>query len=115
MDALTVWMVLVAVTVAVCIVVIIAVRKPLSDLLKANSYISPARNFYVRAFMVLIFLAALATICETDTPETGKAFMEYVWWVVGSLQPMFFALSLWVIAYAALMTLLFMILGRYRD
>ena len=115
MVELIVWIVLVALTGVVCVAVICAVRRPMRELLEANSYISPAKSFYLRAFAVLVFLAALATVCETDAPTNDKAFMEYVWWIVGALQPTFWALSLWLMGYVALLTLLFMILGRYRD
>jgi hypothetical protein len=115
MVGLMVWLVLVVLTVVVCIAVIWAIRKPMSVLLKANSYISPARSFYLRAFTVVVVLAALATVSETGAPESDKAFMEYVWWIVETLQPVLYMLSFWVMGYAALMTLLFMILGRYRD
>ena len=115
MVGLIVWLVLVVVTGIVCVAVISAVRKPMQELLGANSYISPARSFYLRAFTVLVFLAALAAVSETDTPEADKACMEYVWWIVKAAQPLFMALSLWLIGYAALLTLLFVVLGRYRD
>jgi len=115
MVGLMVWLVLVVLTIVVCIAVIWAVRKPMSVLLKANSYISPAQSFYLRAFTVVVVLAALATISETGAPESDKALMEYVWGIVETLQPVLYMLSFWVMGYAVLMTLLFMILGRYRD
>lgn len=65
--------------------------------------------------MPLAFLSALATISKTDAPDCEKAFMEYVWWIVEAAQPLFMALSFWLIGYAAILTLLFMVLGRYHD
>jgi len=115
MTGLIVWLVLLAVTILVCLIVICAVRRPMRDLLETNSYISAARDFYLRSFTVLVFLAALATICETDAPAGDKALMEYIWWVVDAAQPVFFVLSLWLIGYAAILTVLFVVLGRYRD
>jgi len=118
MVGLIVWLISVALAVVICVAVICAVRRPMRELLGVNSYISPARKFYLRAFTVLVFLAALATISKTDIPtgdEGPKAFMEYVWWVVGAVQPVFSALSFGLIIYAALLAVLFVVLGRYRD
>lgn len=115
MVGLIAWLVLVVVTGIVCVAVISAVRRPMRELLEVNSYISPARSFYLRAFSILVFLAALAAVSQTDIPESGKAFMEYVWWVVKGTHPVFSALSLGLIAYAAVLALLFVVLGRYRD
>lgn len=115
MVELKVWLSFVAITIVVCVFLICALRKPMRQLLEANSYIIPAKRFYLRAFSVLIFLVALAIISETDCPGSDAVFMEYVWWVVGKLQPLFMALSFWLIGYAAMLTLLFVVLGRYRD
>lgn len=115
MVGFIVWLVLLALTIVVCLAVIFAVRRPMRQLLEANSYIVPARSFYLRAFSVLLFLAALATVSETDAPGDEETFMEYVWWVVEAAQPFFWALSFWLIGYAAMLTLLFVVLGRYRD
>jgi hypothetical protein len=115
MAGLIAWLVLAVLTVVVCVAVISVVRKPMRELLGANSYILPARSFYLRAFTVLVFLAAFATVSKINTPDNDKAFMEYVWWIVESAQPLLLALSLWLIGYAALLTLLFVVLGRYRD
>lgn len=115
MAGLITWIVLVVVTGAICVAVISAIRRPMRELLEANSYIFPAKKFYLRAFAVLVLLAALATVSKTDAPGNDKEFLEYVWWIVDAAQPLFMALSLWLIGYAALLTLLFMTLGRYRD
>jgi predicted cation transporter len=115
MTGLIVWVALAASAVVICVAVICAVRSPMRKLLEVNSYISPAKEFYLRAFSVLVFLAALAVVSKTDTPESGKAFMEYVWWVVKATQPIFSAFSFGLIVYAALLTILFAVLGRYRD
>jgi hypothetical protein len=85
------------------------------QLLESNSYISPASRFYLRSFTILIILAVLATVTKTDAPGADKRFIEYVWWIVEGLQPGIFALSFWLLGYAVLLTLLFVVLGRYRD
>jgi len=117
MVGLIVWLVLVALTGVVCVAVLCAVRTPMRQLLEANTYIAPAKSFYLRTFTILVFLAALATVSdsEVDVPGADKAFMEYVWWVVQAAQALFVALSLWLFGYAVLLTVLFVVLGRYRD
>jgi len=115
MAALTVWTVVVVLTVVVCAAVILAIRKPMCELLESNTTIARTRRFYVRAFAVLVVLAGLTTVTATDIPSDDPAFMEYVWWVAETTQTLFMSLSFWLIGYAALLTLLFVVLGRYRD
>ena len=115
MEQILVWMVLSAITIVVCISISLAIRKPMSDMLSSNNHIVPAKGFYLRSFMVLLLLGGFAMIFEADIPEKGKAFMEYVWWIANALQPVFFALSIWLIVYAALLTVLFAVLGRYKN
>jgi hypothetical protein len=115
MEQIKVWAVLSAVTVVVCISISLAVRKPMRDMLSTNSYILPARAFYLRSFTVLLLLGAFSMIFKADVPDKEKVFMEYVWWIVDTLQPVFFALSIWMIVYAGLLTILFAVLGRYKN
>ena len=115
MIGLLIWIILGILTLLVCFLITLAVRKPMSEMLGVNSYIVPSRKFYLRSFTVLLVLTVLATISETDIPESREVFIEYVWWIINSMQPAFIMLSIWIIAYAALLTLLFVILGRYHD
>lgn len=115
MPGFIAWLSLVALTVVVCVIVSLTMRKPMRQLLEVNSYISPAKSFYLRVFTVLVFLAALATVSQTNAPASDKAFMEYLWWVVGAAQSFFVVLCFWLIGYAAMLTVLFVVLGRYRD
>lgn len=115
MVGLITWVVLVVLTCVVCVAVVYSLRRPMRELLEANSYICPARKFYLRTFTVLVLLAALATVSKTDAPGNDKEFLEYAWWIVDAAQSLFMALSLWLIGYAAILTLMFMTLGRYRD
>jgi len=115
MAALTVWTAVVVLTIVVCVAVILAMRKPMCELLESNTYIARTKRFYVRAFAVLVVLAGLATVAATDIPSDDPAFMEYVWSVAETARTLFLSLSFWLIGYAALLTLLFVVLGRYRD
>jgi hypothetical protein len=117
MAALAIRIVLALLAAAVCLLVIVAIRKPMSELLNANSYISPAGRFYVRSFCLIIFLATLGTIISIGQPceEQSKHFMQCLWWILDGLSPVLLSAILCVGGYALLLTVLFVVLGRYRD
>ena len=112
---MTFWIAMVELTGGVCAAVILAMQKPMCEMLESNTYIRRARRFYIRAFGVLVVLAGLATASKADLPSDDAAFMEYVWWIAATMRTLFMALGFWLIGYAALLTLLFVVLGRYRD
>ena len=117
MVASITWIALVLLAGAVCLLVIAAIRKPMNQLLKASSYIDPARRFYLRSFCLIILLATLGTIVSTDGPceEQSEHLMQGVWWVLRSLSPVLWGAILSIGGYALLLTILFAVLGRYRD
>lgn len=94
-------------------------RKPMHELLGANSYVAPAQRFYVRAFALVVSLGALAAIVGKDLPCSDQrkemTGMEYVWWVVGGLENAFWSIGIFLLVYVLLLTILFAALGRYRD
>ncbi len=110
------WFVFAAIVVVLSVVIIRSLRKPLQQFLSVNSYISPAKDFYTRAFTAIILLAALSGIAEAVFPtEAKKSFMEYLWWITNSLDKPLFYISLWMLLYVAILTVLYAVLGRYRD
>ena len=117
MIVLIVWITLVLLAGGVCVAVIFAIRKPMSELLKANSYISPARKFYLRSFSLVIFLATLGVIVAAGGPcaEQSKTLMQGVWWIVDNLSPVLWSAVLSLGGYVLLLTILFAVLGRYHD
>jgi len=117
MTALIFWIALMLLACAVCVAVIFAIQKPMSELLKANSYISPARKFYLRSFSLVILLATLGVIAAAEglCAEQSKSFMQGVWWVVDNLSPVLWSATLSLGGYALLLTILFAVLGRYHD
>ena len=119
MVALVIWIVLASLAAAICLLVIGAIRKPMNELLSANSYVSPARGFYVRSFCLIIFLATLGTIISAGGPcaEQSKDFnfMQCVWWIMDSLSSVLWCAIVCIGGYALLLTILFAVLGRYRD
>jgi len=117
MVALIVWIALVLLAGVICVAVIFAIRKPMGELLKANSYISPARKFYLRSFSLVMLLATLGVIVAARGPcaEQSKCFMQGVWWVVDNLSPVLWSVTLSLGGYVLLLTILFAVLGRYHD
>ena len=119
MPMLIAWIVLAVVAIAVAVAVVCLIARPMRALLAANSYISPAQGFYMRAFALAASLGALATIAGRQMPcgdqKKSMAAMEYVWWVVGGLEPAFWSIALFLMGYVLLLTILFAVLGRYRD
>jgi hypothetical protein len=87
------------------------------DLLSTNSYITPARKFYLRTFALVLFLATLGIVVAAGKPcdEQSKSFMPCVWWVFDGLEPVLWTVTLALGAYVVLITILFAVLGRYRD
>ncbi len=113
------WIVLATLTVGVAITTVCLIAKPIRSLLGANSYMAPAQSFYVRALVLAASLGALATVAGKDMPceDQRKAFaaMEYVWWVADGLEPALWSITLFLMGYVLLLTILFAVLGRYRD
>jgi hypothetical protein len=117
MYALSFWAILAVLSAVVYIAVVCVVRKPMADLLKVNSYIAPAANFYLRSFYLIVLLAVLAVLAEAQGPsaEQLQDLMRCVWWVASSLSSVFWAVLLSIGSFVALVTILFAVLGRYRD
>lgn len=111
------WLCLLLCAAVVCAVVMLTVRKPMSELLQVNSYILPARKFYLRTFSLIIILAILSILISAGGPcaEQSENFMERVWWVADEVSSVIWAAILSVGGYALLLTILFAALGRYRD
>ena len=117
MTGLITWICLALCAGVVCAIVLLSVRKPMRELLQVNSYILPAKRFYLRTFSLLILLAVLSVLVSTGGPcaEQSKTFMNRVWWVAEQLSSVFWAAIISIGGYALLLTILFAVLGRYRD
>jgi len=119
MNGFVAWIALAAAAGALVAVVAGVMRKPMQGLLTANRHMAPAAKFYGRAFVIVISLAALAAVVGTDVPcaqqAEEKAFMGWVWWTADGLEPVFWSLSGFLMGYVLLLTIVFGVLGRYRD
>jgi len=119
MTGLIALLVLAAVAIAVAAAIAFLLVRPMRALLSSNAHLAPAESFYLRAFALTVMLGALAAVVgrSMPSPEKGKSMtaMEYVWWVVGGLEPAFLSIALFLMGYVVLLTILFAVLGRYRD
>ncbi len=117
MVSLIVWLALALICAIACVLVVFTIRKPMYDLLKVNSYISPAAKFYMRSFYLIILLAVLAVLAAAQGPsaEQSHNFMQCVWWAASNFSSVLWSILLTIGGYALLLTILFAVLGRYRD
>ena len=107
---------LVIVAVVVTAIVILAVRGVMRKLLSSNSTIAPAGPFYVRTFAVVLCLAVLAAIAgKAELPGDDDSCIECVWWIVDGLETILWSAGLFLAGYVVLLTILYAVLGRYRD
>lgn len=113
LDGLIGWLIFVAIAIGLAFVVVHLVAKPMRFLLGANSYMAPAQRFYVRAFAMVIYLSTLASVLDREFPPPND--MEYVWWVADGLKPAFWSMSLFLLGFVVLLTIVLAVLGRYRD
>ena len=119
MLPLIVWLIFIILAFLLTIIVICLIAKPMRQLLGANPHTIVAQSFYIRAFALTLLLGTLASIVGRSPPgPTGKesmAAMEYVWWMVEGLSPAFWNIALFMMGFVALLSIVFAVLGRYRD
>ena len=117
MDTLMAWIVLAVLSGVSCAAVIAAIQRPASELLRVNSYISPASRFYLRAFWLIMVLITLSVVIAAGEPsaERSKNFLDCVWWIGEQWKGVLLSMVAVIGGYAVLLSILFMVLGRYRD
>ena len=115
MNAIPAWITMIILLGALITTWFLIIRKPMRNLLSVNSYISPARAFYTRAFIMIVSLGALASVVELDAPDSDQAGMECVWWAVENLEPVLWSTALFSMGFVLMLTILYAVLGRYHD
>ncbi|MGA2266716.1 MAG: hypothetical protein ABSH10_09860 [Phycisphaerae bacterium] len=112
-------LVLIAAAVVAVLVFMVLMRRPMKEMLGANSKLLLARRFYMRAMVLILVFAALAAVVNPSELSAGKdgtlAFMDYVWWGVKGLEPALWGIALISLGYVAIVTILYAVLGRTRD
>jgi len=109
-------LILVAFSLIVALIVFFALRASLRELLRNTVRFPAGVTFYLRSFLVVIFLSALsAAIGESFDLKSDARFMEYVWKVAEGLSSVL-ERSLWFVAiYAVIVTILIATLKIKND
>ncbi len=115
MNDLFAWLFANLIILAFAALIICLVRRPLSRLLNANSRLQPAAPFYHRTFILVISLGALAAITPEAKDAKAMTFMEWIWWIANNIEPVLWSLSLFLMGFVVLLTILFASLGRHHD
>ena len=117
MNGLLAWIGLAVMAGGLVAVIVSLVRKPMNSLLTANSWLAPSARFYVRAFVLVMVLAAAAAVVGRGPPceQQSATFMASVWWAVDHLENICWTGMGVLLGYVLLLTILYAVLGRYRD
>ena len=107
---------LASLVVAVVLLILVdrLLRPGLRGLLEDVTGLPAATEFYLRSFLLVIFLVALAAVLGAGHAELkdGAHFMEYVWSVAGGLQDVLQNLMIVLLVYVGLITVLMAALHR---
>jgi hypothetical protein len=77
---LSAFLILLVLSLAVPTILFLLLRSSLSDLLRHTLQLQAGVTFYLRSFLLVLFLSALsAAIGTTFDLKPGSRFMEYVW------------------------------------
>jgi preprotein translocase subunit SecG len=105
--ACSAFLILLAISLAVPIILFQLLRTSLGDLLRHILKLEAARTFYLRSFLLVLFLAALsAAVGTTFDLKPDAHFMEYIWKAAEGLSSAL-EKTLWFVAiYLVLITVL---------
>ena len=77
---LSAFLTLLVLSLAVPTILFILLRSSLSDLLRHTLKLQAGITFYLRSFLLVLFLSALSAAIGTSFDlKSGSRFMEYVW------------------------------------
>ena len=101
------FLVLLALSLAVPIILFLLLRVSLRDLLQQTVKFQAGVTFYLRSFLLVLFLSSLSAAIGTSFDlKSGSRFMEYVWKGAEGLSSAL-EKSLWFVAiYVVLITIL---------
>lgn len=110
------FLVLLALSLAVPIILFLLLRVSLRDLLQQTVKLQAGVTFYLRSFLLVLFLSALSAAIGTSFDlKSGSRFMEYVWKGAEGLASTL-EKSLWFVAmYVVLITILVATLKTKDD
>jgi hypothetical protein len=119
MYGIILWLTLLLLGALLATVLIILFKGPMAALLTSNSYLTPARRFYVRSLILVLVLGALAPLVgqkplDRVFSETGEPIVG-MWWLLEKLDVSIWSVTVYLVVFVILMTVLFSALGRYRE
>jgi preprotein translocase subunit SecG len=112
---LSAFLILLAISVVVPTILFLLVRTSLNDLLRHTLKLQAGITFYLRSFLLVLYLASLSAAIGTSFDlKPGSRFMEYVWKGAEGLSSSL-EKTLWFVAiYLVLITILVATL-KVRD
>lgn len=101
------FLVLFLLSLAVPVVLFLSLRTSLRQLLQQTVKTDAAVTFYLRSFLLVLFLSALSVAIGTSFDlKQDSRFMEYVWKGAEGLSATLLETLLFTVAYAVLITIL---------
>jgi len=110
------YFVLLLLSLLVALVSVALLRRHLYDLVKEVVKLPSAAVFYVRAFAITVIYLSLANVIRSsfDFKQTPR-FMEYVLAIAGNLDEVFRHISLALLGYLLLVTIVVVVLKRRHE
>lgn len=97
----------------ICMVVIITLKNTLKKLLDNLSNAFDLSQYYVRTFIICIVFATLSAILSTPFKfEETNNFMEYVWNISGGLSSLLIGITVILMIFLIILTILIGVLKR---
>jgi len=114
MEDISILVVVLLVSVTIALLIFKLFRKSLKSLLDEVVSISSGTIFYVRVFLISLVFIALSSALKIQFQEDAK-FMEYVWEIADGLSSVFSGLSIFLVVYLTLITILISVLRHKSD
>ncbi len=113
---ISVFIVLLTISVAISLLVYALVRKSLRGLLDEVVKLPSATTFYMRLFLTGLVFIALSSALDTNFfLKKDAAFMEYIWRVADGLSSVLGFTCLFITGYLFLVTILIAVLRHRHD
>lgn len=97
-------------------IVYVLTRKSLQHLLYETIKFPSGTIFYLRLFSICLFFIVLSSVLEINFDlKVNSPFMEYVWRVASGLSSVFRNISLFLLGYLTLITILVAVLRNKHE
>ena len=103
------------ISVGIILIIYKLLAKSLQELLDKVIRMPAGTAFYMRAFLLVLFCAALSKVVSGVHQKPDAHFMEYVWAVATDISGVFDNLILIILAYVAVVTILVVVLRPKNE